>query len=127
MFTIQQSTGVATLNADAFNIAGLNELTLGAVALGGGSATIREFSTDPFFTENSDDIVPTQRAIKSYISSQIGGGGASLNVNTLIAGSILISGNTISTTTGGGINVRAVLNFQSGIEGIPLSFQYFLT
>jgi len=127
LFTIQQSTGVATLNADAFNIAGLNELTLGAVALGGGSATIREFSTDPFFTENSDDIVPTQRAIKSYISSQIGGGGASLNVNTLIAGSILISGNTISTTTGGQINVRAVLNFQSGIEGIPLSFQYFLT
>jgi hypothetical protein len=127
LFTIQQSTGVATLNADAFNIAGLNELTLGAVALGGGSATIREFSTDPFFTENSDDIVPTQRAIKSYISSQIGGGGASLNVNTLIAGSILISGNTISTTTGGGINVRAVLNFQSGIEGIPLSFHYFLT
>ena len=127
MFTIQQSTGVATLNADAFNIAGLNELTLGAVALGGGSATIREFSTDPFFTENSDDIVPTQRAIKSYISSQIGGGGASLNVNTLIAGSIIISGNTISTTTGGQINVRAVLNFQSGIEGIPLSFQYFLT
>ena len=62
-----------------------------------------------------------------YISSQIGGGGASLNVNTLIAGSILISGNTISTTTGGGINVRAVLNFQSGIEGIPLSFHYFLT
>ena len=127
LFTIQQSTGVATLNADAFNIAGLNELTLGAVALGGGSATIREFSTDPFFTENSDDIVPTQRAIKSYISSQIGGGGASLNVNTLIAGSIIISGNTISTTTGGQINVRAVLNFQSGIEGIPLSFQYFLT
>lgn len=127
LFTIQQSTGVATLNADAFNIAGLNELTLGAVALGGGSATIREFSTDPFFTENSDDIVPTQRAIKAYISSQIGGGGASLNVNTLIAGSIIISGNTISTTTGGQINVRAVLNFQSGIEGIPLSFQYFLT
>jgi hypothetical protein len=127
LFTIQQSTGVATLNADAFNIAGLNELTLGAVALGGGSATIREFSTDPFFTENSDDIVPTQRAIKAYISSQIGGGGASLNVNTLIAGSIIISNNTISTTTGGQINVKAVLNFQSGIEGIPLSFQYFLT
>lgn len=127
LFTIQQSTGVATLNADAFNIAGLNELTLGAVALGGGSATIREFSTDPFFTENSDEIVPTQRAIKAYISSQIGGGGASLNVNTLIAGSIIIQGNTISTTTGGQINVKSVLNFQNGIEGIPLAYQYFLT
>ena len=127
LFTIQQSTGVATLNADAFNIAGLNELTLGAVALGGGSATIREFSTDPFFTENSDEIVPTQRAIKAYISSQIGGGGASLNVNTLIAGSIIIQGNTISTTTGGDIDVKAVLNFQKGMIGIPLAYQYFLT
>jgi hypothetical protein len=127
LFTIEQSTGVATLNADAFNIAGLNELTLGAVALGGGSATIREFSTDPFFTENSDEIVPTQRAIKAYISSQIGGGGASLNVNTLIAGSIIIQGNTISTTTGGNIDVKAVLNFQNGIKGIPIAFHYFLT
>jgi hypothetical protein len=127
LFTIQQSTGVATLNADAFNIAGLNELTLGAVALGGGSATIREFSTDPFFTENSDEIVPTQRAIKAYISSQIGGGGASLNVNTLIAGSIIIQSNQISTTTGGDIDVKAVLNFQKGMIGIPLAYQYFLT
>ncbi len=127
LFTIEQSTGVATLNADAFNIAGLNELTLGAVALGGGSATIREFSTDPFFTENSDEIVPTQRAIKAYISSQIGGGGASLNVNTLIAGAIQISGNTITTTTGGGIAVKAVLNFQEGLYGIPLAFNYYFT
>jgi hypothetical protein len=127
LFTIEQSTGVATLNADAFNIAGLNELTLGAVALGGGSATIREFSTDPFFTENSDEIVPTQRAIKAYISSQIGGGGASLNVNTLIAGAIQISGNTITTTTGGGIAVKAVLNFQEGFYGIPLAFNYYFT
>ena len=127
LFTIEQSTGVATLNADAFNIAGLNELTLGAVSLGGGSATISEFSTDPFFTANSDTIVPTQRAIKAYISSQIGGGGATLNVNTLIAGSIQISGNTITTTTGGGIAIRSVLNFRAGIGGIPIAFHYFLT
>jgi hypothetical protein len=29
LFSIEQSTGVATLNADAFNIAGLSELSLG--------------------------------------------------------------------------------------------------
>ena len=127
LFTIEQSTGVATLNADAFNIAGLQELTLGAVSLGGASATITEFSTDPFFTANSDSIVPTQRAIKAYLSSQIGGGGATLNVNTVVAGSIQISGNTITTTTGAGINIKATLVFQKGITGIPIAFNYFLT
>ena len=127
LFTIEQSTGVATLNADAFNIAGLNELTLGAVSLGGGSATITEFSTDPFFTANSDSVVPTQRAVKAYISSQIGGGGSTLNVNTLIAGSIQISGNTITTTTGGAIAIKSVLNFRVAPGGIPIAFHYFLT
>jgi hypothetical protein len=127
LFTIEQSTGVATLNADAFNIAGLQELTLGAVSLGGASATITEFSTDPFFTANSDSIVPTQRAIKAYLSSQIGGGGATLNVNTVVAGSIQISGNTITTTTGAGINIKDTLVFQKGITGIPIAFNYFLT
>jgi hypothetical protein len=84
-------------------------------------------ATDPFFTANSDSIVPTQRAIKAYLSSQIGGGGATLNVNTVIAGSIQISGNTITTTTGAGINIKATLVFQKGITGIPIAFNYFLT
>jgi hypothetical protein len=82
LFTIEQSTGVATLNADAFNIAGLSELSLGNITLGGNSATITEFSTDPFMTANSDNVVSTQRAIKAYIAAQIGGGGAALNVNS---------------------------------------------
>jgi len=127
LFSIEQSTGVATLNADAFNISGLQELTLGEVTLGGGSASITEFSTDPFFTENSDSIVPTQRAIKSYISSQIGGGGASLNVNSVTAGFIYIANNEITTTTGGIIEVKAKMNFQGGVVGLPIAFNYFLT
>jgi hypothetical protein len=32
LFNVEQSTGIATLNADAFNITGLNELQLGAVS-----------------------------------------------------------------------------------------------
>ena len=127
LFSIEQSTGVATLNADAFNISGLQELTLGEVTLGGGSASIQEFSTDPFFTENSDSIVPTQRAIKSYISSQIGGGGAALNVNSVTAGFIFIANNEITTTTGGVIEVKAKMNFQGGVVGLPIAFNYFLT
>jgi hypothetical protein len=126
LFTIEQSTGVATLNADAFNIAGLQELTLGNLALGGGSATISEFSTDPFFTANSDSVVPTQRAVKAYIASQIGGGGAALNVNSVTAGSIFISNNQITTTTGSTVNINARLNFTAGVTGIPLAFNYFI-
>ena len=126
LFSVQQATGVATLNADAFNIAGLNQLTLGAVTLGGTSATITSFSTDPYFTANSDSVVPTQKAIKAYISSQIGGGGSALNVNTLTAGVIYIAGNTISTTTGEQISVNNKMNFIGGIDGSPLAMNFLL-
>jgi hypothetical protein len=127
LFAIEQSTGIATLNADAFNISGLQELNLGNVTLGGGSATITEFSTDPFFTADSDNIVPTQRAIKAFIASQIGGGGASLNVNSVTAGSIFISSNVITTVTGIPIKMEATFEFRGGVTGVPLAFNYFLT
>jgi hypothetical protein len=126
LFNVEQSTGVATLNADAFNIAGLNELSLGSVALGGSGATITEFSTDPFFTQDSDSIIPTQRAIRAYITSQIGGGGSSLNVNTLTAGVIYIAGQTIATTTNVQININTKVNFKGGIGGDALVLNYFL-
>jgi len=41
LFSIEQSTGIASINADAFNLAGLQELSLGEVTLGGNSATIK--------------------------------------------------------------------------------------
>ena len=126
LFAIEQSTGIATLNADAFNISGLQELNLGNVTLGGGSATVTEFSTDPFFTADSDNIVPTQRAIKAFIASQIGGGGASLNVNSVTAGSIFISSNVITTVTGTPIKMNATFEFRGGVTGYPLAFNFFL-
>jgi hypothetical protein len=126
LFTVEQSTGVATLNADAFSLAGLQELQLGSVALGGSGATITEFSTDPTFAADSDNILPTQRAIKAFISSQIGGGGGSLNVNSITAGVIYIAGNTITTTTGAQINITAKMNFTGGIDGAPVAFNLFL-
>ena len=126
LFAIEQSTGIATLNADAFNISGLQELNLGNVTLGGGSATVTEFSTDPFFTADSDNIVPTQRAIKAFIASQIGGGGASLNVNSVTAGAIFISSNVITTVTGTPIKMEATFDFRGGVTGLPLAFNFFL-
>ena len=126
LFSIEQSTGVATLNADAFNIAGLQELSLGEVTLGGNSASISEFSTDPFFTANSDSIVPTQRAVKAYIEAQIGGGGASLNVNSVTAGDIFIGANTITTVSGAPINIKGNVVFSGTVLGLPLAYNYFL-
>jgi hypothetical protein len=126
LFQIEQATGVANLNAEAFNIAGLQELTLGEVTLGGNSASVSEFSTDPFFTANSDTVVPTQRAIKAYIEAQIGGGGAALNVNSVTAGDIFISSNIITTASGELINITANMNFTGPVTGYPLAYQYFL-
>jgi hypothetical protein len=126
LFGVQQSTGTATLNASAFNLSGLQSLQLGQVAVGTGSATITQFSTDPYFTANSDSILPTQRAIKSYITAQIGGGQSSLNVNTLTSGVIYVANNTISTTTGVAINVKSKMNFTGGIDGAPVALGYFL-
>ncbi len=126
LFSVEQATGVASINADAFNLAGLNSLTLGSVALGGTGATVTQFSTDQYFTANSDNIVPTQKAIKAYIASQIGGGSSALNVNTLTAGVIYVAGNSISTTTGVQINVSATMNFTGGINGVPVAMDFLL-
>ena len=126
LFNVEQSTGVATLNADAFNISGLQELSLGAVELGGTGATITEFSVDGTFTANSDNVVPTQKAIKTYIASQIGGGAGELNVNSITAGSVLISGQEITTTTGNQINIIQKVNYTGGISGSPVAMNYFL-
>ena len=126
LFSIEQSTGIATLNADAFNISGLNQLELGAVELGGTGATITEFSTDGTFTADSDNIVPTQKAIKTYITSQIGGGQGELNVNSITAGVVQISGSTITTTTNVAINTLQKVNFTKGVDGHPLAMNYYL-
>jgi hypothetical protein len=126
LFSIEQATGIATLNADAFNISGLQELQLGAVSLGGSSAVITEFSTDGTFTANSDNIVPTQKAIKTYIASQIGGGAGELNVNSIVAGYVQISLNEITTTDLRQINILQKVNFVAGVDGQPLALNYYL-
>jgi hypothetical protein len=126
LFTVQQSTGIATLNANAFNLSGLQTLTLGAVTLGSSNTSITSFSTDGTFTANSDNIVPTQRAIRAFITSQIGGGGSTVNVNTLVAGNLQITGNVISNTAGLAINIKNRANFTQGVDGSPLALNYFL-
>ena len=126
LFGVQQSTGTATLNADAFNLSGLQSLQLGSLNIGIGSAVINQFSTDPYFTADSDNIVPTQRAIKAYITAQIGGGQSSLNVNTLTSGVIYVANDSISTTSGGQLNIKSKMYFTGGIDGAPVALGFFL-
>ena len=65
LFRIEQATGVATLNADAFDLSGLNELQLGSIGAELG-ATINEFSTDETLGNDANSAVPTERAIVGY-------------------------------------------------------------
>jgi hypothetical protein len=98
LFRVEQATGIATLNADAFNLSGLNELQLGSVALGGTGVSIREFSADPLLTANSDAIVPTQKAIKTFVENIIGAGGSNISATSLTLGGMVISNNTIQSS-----------------------------
>ena len=55
-----------------------------------------------------------------------GGGGASLNVNSVTAGSIYIANNQITTVTAAAIQMRATFEFRAGVTGVPLAMGYFL-
>jgi len=66
LFRIQQATGVATLNADAFDLSGLSELQLGSIGAELG-ATINEFSIDQTLSGDSSSAVPTERAVYGFL------------------------------------------------------------
>jgi len=75
LFRIEQATGVATLNADAFDLSGLTELQLGSIGAQLG-ATINEFSTDQTLGGDSNTAVPTERAVRGYLTRDNAGTGA---------------------------------------------------
>jgi hypothetical protein len=128
LFKVEQASGTATLNASFFQLNGLSQLTLGGIVLGGTSATITEISTDATLPANSDNVLVTQKAIKSYIASRIGGGGANLNVNEITAGQIKIATtNQITNTLGTSINFKNKVNFTGGIDGSMLATAFFVS
>ena len=67
-FKVNQATGSATLNASAFDLSGLSSLRLGSIGAQLG-AQINEFSTDTTLSQNSNEKVPTQAAVKAYIDN----------------------------------------------------------
>lgn len=124
LFKVEQSTGIVTLNASFFTLSGLEELRLGGVTLGGTGAVVREFSTDATFVANSNNIVPTQRAIRAYVGSRIGGGGSDLNVSAITAGQVRLFGQNIATTTGEDVIVDKKVIFTGGVSGSLLAMSY---
>jgi hypothetical protein len=108
-FKVEQATGRATLSSEEFDLTGLNELQLGSIRAGKRGATISEFSTDGTMGGNSDSVVPTEKAIVTYLATQLASGAAqgfklkdaddntTINVDTASDG----SANTIVMTTAG--------------------------
>ena len=127
LFSVEQSTGVVTVDATQFDLGGLDELSLGGVQLGGTAVIIREFSKEQTFIANSNNIVPTQRAVRAYVQSRISGGGSSATTNVLLAGQIQIGTNRITTTSDLQINADTKVNMTGGIDGDFLASQYFVT
>ena len=108
MFRVEQSTGKATLNAEAFDLSGLRQLSLGSVALGNFGATINEFSTDGTMGDNSDNALVTEKAIRTFVENQLGGGNNNLTVNSAVIGEITIAGSNISASTGNTVNFTTI-------------------
>ncbi len=128
LFAVEQATGVVTISADYFDLNGLSELRLGGIRVGGSGVVIREFSTDPLFTEDSNNIIPTQRAIKNYLANRLSVGGSDIATASLIAGLVKVGPNEIRNTIGGTVlfNVRADFEGdQAGVGGMMLAQTMF--
>jgi len=90
LFAVQQSTGIVTISAEFFDLDGLSSLSLGGVRLGGSGTVVNEFSTDPTFAADSNNVVPTQRAIATFLADRLSVGGENLETNSLAAGRVKI-------------------------------------
>ena len=131
LFGVQQATGIVTISASLFNLSGVTALSLGGVSIGQNAVIITQFSTDSYFTANSDAIIPTQKAIKSYISRAISTGGSNAVTGTVLAGLVGIGDrlsyqNQIFTTSGGAVymgrspkTTPSKTTFAGQYQGVP--------
>ena len=112
-FKVEQATGQVTLDSSAFDLTGLESLQLGSI---GGliGASVNEFSTDATLSQNSNNKVPTQAAVKSFVETG----------NHTFTGDITFSGTTtqINTTNlniaDATIDLRSGNNVAAGTGGI---------
>ena len=97
-FRVEQATGKATLDASAFDLSGLSSLRLGSIGAQLG-ASINEFSTDGTMAQNSNEKVPTQAAVVTYVNNLSG-----VDSDFLIGGNLTVKG---STTTVASVTVTS--------------------
>jgi hypothetical protein len=133
LFGVQQATGIVTLSASQFGLSGLSTLSLGGVALGSSGVVIQGFSTDGTFTANTDSVIPTQKAIKTYLTSRLTQGGANTTTGQLTAGTIVLGNATFiaSTITNGlaGSSVKMqskVYINANGVDGNMAALDFFM-
>jgi hypothetical protein len=133
LFGVQQATGTVTLSATQFGLTGLQTLSLGGIAVGSSSVVVNQFSTDVTFAANSDQIIPTQRAIKSYLTGRLSAGGANTFTGNFIAGTVYVGGpNFIKSTVapglpGSGIKMLNKVYFGGkGVDGAIPAFNMFM-
>ena len=110
-FKVDQATGNVTLDASAFNLSGLESLRLGSV---GGliGAAVGEFSTDGTLSQDSDTKVPTQKAVKTYVDTEVTGLN-SVSGNFTVAGISTVTGTTHFTKQ---LNVAGVSTFHGNVN-----------
>jgi hypothetical protein len=126
LFAVEQATGTVTLNAQFFQLEGLEEIRLGGITVGGSGTVIREFSTDSLFTADSNNIVSTQRAIKAFITRRVSGGGADAITGQVTAGTVRVGPDSINTTTGSELRFTVKVNFTRGVDGAMLYTPIFI-
>ena len=131
LFKVDQATGIVTISAEFFDLDGLSELALGGVRLGGSGAVVNEFSTDQTFAADSNNIIPTQRAIAAFLADRLSVGGSDLEVGGIQAGQVLVGtpDNVIDNAGGGYVQIPADIKFFTfddngntcGIQGTVIS------
>ena len=113
LFGVNQATGVVTISAEFFDLDGLSSLALGGVRLGGTGTVVNEFSTDPTFSADSNNIIPTQKAIATFLADRLSVGGSDLETNAITAGQVKIGTdqNIIDILGGGYLQIPRDVKF----------------
>jgi hypothetical protein len=131
LFAVEQATGIVTISADFFDLSGLSELRLGGIRIGGSGVVVREFSTDALFTADSNNIIPTQRAIAAYLANRLTLGGSEIATASFIAGQVRVGPDYIASTVDDTVYIRQLADFDASgtdvaaISGTMLAQAFF--
>ena len=135
LFGVQQATGTVTLSATQFGLTGLQTLSLGGIAVGSSSVVVTQFSTDVTFAANSDAIIPTQRAIKSFLTGRLSAGGANTYTGNFVAGTVSVGNpNIIKSTVTNGLTGSSIkiankmkITGNKGVDGAIPALEMFIS